>query len=250
MMNFYDLLIIYLACGAPLGVYYYFQNRRAGNTHLLWLKTLINFLFWIPYAFQILSENKSFKNVFDFGENTDSDIEKKIIPLRKELETAIVRNIPQLSVFEAREILERYTGLTIACQAEENFVHSENEFYNITNHKNPHLAAICAARRNRERLFFHQTESRKDFLNLARESENKNLLQQTIEFAILLKDSEAQNALEKMFADDGQIENSERVKDTEIDLWKSETRKPRHINQTASARLKLSPTTMNLRSKD
>lgn len=249
-MNFYDLLIIYLACGAPLGVYYYLQNRRAGNIELLGLKTLVNFLFWIPFAFQILSENISFKSIFDFGEKTDSDIERKIAPLRKELETAIAANIPQLSIFEVREILERYTGLTIACQSERNLVHSEIELYNVTSHKNPRLASICSARRNRERLFFHQTEARKDFLNLAQESENKNLLQQTIEFAILLKDSEAQNALEKMFAADGQIENSESVKDTELDLWKSEKRKPLHINQTASARLKISPTTMNLRSKD
>lgn len=249
-MNFYDLLIIYLAGGAPLGVYYYFQNRRAGNVELLWLKTLVNFLFWIPFAFKILSENKSFKSVFDFGKNTDSDIEKKIAPLRKDLETSIIKNIPQLSVFEVREILERYTGLTIAFQAEHNFLQIENDFFKVTAHKNPQLAAICAARRNRERLFFHQTEARNDFLQLAGSSENKNLQRQAIEFVILLKDSEAQNALEKMFSADGQIKNSESVKDTEIDLWKSETRKPLHINKTASSRLKLSPTTMNLRSKD
>ncbi len=263
-MSFYDLLIIYLACGAPLGVYYFFQNRRVANRNSLWLKTFVNFLFWIPFAFQILLENKIFgklfNNIFERRENTDSDIEKRIAPLGKSLETAIIKNIPQsaenipkFSVFEVREILERYTGLTLACQIEQKnsqIARTENEFYKIFAYKNGRLASICAARRNRERLFFHQTEARRDFLNLIGKPENENLQRQIIEFVEILKDFEAHNALEKMFTKRAQTEKSESVKTTEKVLWKSETRKPLPINQTASARLKLSPATMNLRAKD
>ncbi len=264
MMNFYDFLIIYLACGAPFGVYYFLQNRRVSNSKILRLKTFLNFLFWMPFAFQILLENKSlgrfFNKIFARRADTDSDIEKKLALLRKNLETPIIsqipqtaKNIPQLSVFEVREILERYTGLTLACQFEQKNSQSarvENEFYKIASPKNARLASICFARRNRERLFFHQTEARQDFLNLIGTSEDKNLRRQTIEFVILLKDFEAQTALEKMFAQTAQTEKTRSVQQTEKDLWKSETRKPLPINQTASARLKLSPATMNLRAKD
>lgn len=252
-MNINDWLIIYLACGAPFGVYFYLQNRRVLNTKSLWLKTVLVFFFWLPYAIRILFENRTFKYIFDKQTDLDSLLEKKLVPLRKNLETAIISiipqmpdNIPSVTIFEVREILERYTGLTLALQKEPDFSRTDNDLYKISKHQNARLAEICSARRNRQRLFFHQTEARRDFLNLVGATNDKKLFRQTIEFAKLLKDSEAQIALEKIT----QTANSESVKNTENDLWKSETHKPQPINQTASARLKLSPATMNLQSKD
>lgn len=263
-MNFNDLIIIYLACGAPLGVYYFLQHRRTANVKSLWLKTFVNFLFWMPFAFQLLLENKSlkklFRNIFDSNTVSDSTIEKRIAPLRKNLETSIIKNIPQtsenipsLSVFEVREVFDRYIGLTIARQIEDKnsqFDRMENDFYKISSHKNASLATICAARRNRQRLFFHQTEARQDFLSLINVTGNENFRRQIIEFVGLLEDTEAQIALEKIFARKAQTEKLSSVKDTEKDLWKSEIRKPLPINQLTSTRLKLSRTTMSLRAKD
>lgn len=252
-MNIYDWLIIYLACGAPFGVYYFFQNRRALKPKSIWLKTVLIFLFWLPFAIRLFLENRNLKNIFDKQGDLDSKIEKNLLPLRKNLETTIIslipqrdENIPSPTIFEIREILERYTGLTLSLQNEYNFLRSGNDFYKISNHKTPRLAEICSARRNRQRLFFHQTEARRDFLNLIGITNNKKLFRQTLEFVKLLKDSEAQAAIEKLV----QTATKESVKKTENDLWKSATHKPQTISQTASARLKLSPATMNLQSKD
>lgn len=263
-MNFNDLTIIYLACGAPLGVYYFLQHRRNTNRQSLWLKTFVNFLFWMPFAFRLLWQNKIFqklfRTVFDRQAVSDATIEKLIAPLRKQLETSIVNsipqnaeNIPQMSVFEIREIFDRYIGLTLACQIERENSQSdrtENKFYKISGHKNARLASICSARRNRQRLFFHQTEARRDFLNLINETNGEHFRKETIEFAKLLNDLEAKNALEKMFAPTAQTEKLSSVKDTEKDLWKSETHKPLAVSQSASTHLKLSARMMSLRAKD
>ncbi len=252
-MNIYDWLIIYLACGAPFAVYYFLQNRRVANSNSLWLKTVLVFSFWLPFAMRLLFENRTLRNIFDKQTDSDSTRDKQLAPLRKNLETAIISIIPHKrenilapTIFEVREILERYTGLTLALQTEPDFSRTDNEFYKISNHKNARLAEICSARRNRQRLFFHQTEARRDFLNLIGIANDKKLFRQTVQFAKLLKDSEAQIALEKL----AQTTTPESVKTTENDLWKSATHKPQPINQTASARLNLSPATMNLQSKD
>lgn len=260
-MNFNDLLIIYLACGAPFGVYYFLQNRRDANSKSLWLKTVVNFLFWLPLAFRLLWKNKSlqkvFRIIFDGNKTLDAEIEKRVAPIRKNLETTIIKsipksaeNIPQTSIFEIREVFDRYIGLTLACQIDRKNSQFDNEFYKIFAPTNSQLASICFARRNRQRLFFHQTEARRDFLNLISGADGANFQRQTIEFVRLLEDLTAQDALEKMFAQKAQTEKQPSVNNTEKDLWKSETRKPLPINQTASVRLKFSPATMNLRAKD
>jgi hypothetical protein len=263
-MNFNDLIIIYLACGAPFGVYYFLQNRHTNDYQTLWLKTVVNFIFWIPFALRILSENKALKklfgNIFDQQIGLDAENEKKTFMLRKNLETAIIRNIPQnknnipkLSVFEVREVLERYTGLTISCKSEKKnpqYSQEENEFYKISAHLNPKLASICIERRNRKRLSFHQTQARRDFLNLFGNSENNELLLQTLEFAKVLEDFDTVAELEKIISRKVQTKIPENVYDTENEIWKPVTHKPLAISQTTSAHLKLSPAKMNLRSKD
>ena len=54
-MNWNDLIIIYLACGAPFAVYYYLQNRNLNEKNYLYLKTLFRFLVWIPDAFRLVA---------------------------------------------------------------------------------------------------------------------------------------------------------------------------------------------------
>lgn len=263
-MNLFDALIIYLACGAPIGVYYFLQNRRIINSNFLWLKTSVVFLFWIPFAFQVLSKNnlleKLFKITFDKQIASDSKTDNKIALLRKTLETTIIeyipqnsQNIPKLSLFEVREIFDRYIGLTAACQIERKFSRYEgieNEFFQISKHKNADLATICFDRRNRKRLFFHQTQARRDFLNLVGILNSPDFYYRVIEFVKILEDFESIKILEKLTAQTVQIEKTKSVKNTEKEIWKSETRKPLHINQTTSANMKLNLTTMNLRGKD
>ena len=261
-MNLYDFLIIYLACGAPLGVYYFLQNRKTPKFENLWLKTFINFIFWPPFAYRILRENKISQNflnrVFGNKSSLDADAEKNIYEAQRRLEQIFFESRPKISLYEFRENVERYAGLTLAGQFENKKNQTERaefEIFRIAGNKNAKIAAACLERRNRERLSFHQTQARHDFLNvLAKLSDFQSdgfekLKAAATRFATLLNDAEAQTAIEKMFDGQTQTENVSSVKNAETELWKSETRKPL-LTRPISARLKAMSATTGLRSKD
>lgn len=260
-MNLFDFLIIYLACGAPLGVYYFLQNRKTPHFKRLRLKTSLTFIFWLPFAYRILLESKlrqiPFSKVFGRKPVLDANIEKNIHPIQKQLEKVFLESNLKLSIYEVREIFERYVGLTLTCQFEHKnsqTARTENEIFQIAKHKNAKLAAVCLHRRNRSRLVFHQTEARRDFLNLLSElfdsdSDREKLERSAIEFVTLLNDTEARDVIEKMFERETQTAESVRVKNTETAIWKSETQKP-ILTKPISTRLKALTATMNLRGKD
>jgi hypothetical protein len=260
-MNLYDFLIIYLACGAPLGVYYFLQNRKSPKTEQLWLKTLLNFIFWLPNAYRLLRQSEPLRNFFNNifgGKNAlDANIEKRIHPVQKRLEKIFLESKLKLSIYEVREILDRYVGLTLECQFEQTnsqTARTENEIFQISAHKNANLAEICLQRRNRKRLSFHQTEARRDFLNLLSQlsefdSENEQLKMAASEFVTLLKDEQARDAIEKMFGRETQTAEAPSVKNAETAIWKSETQKPL-LTKPISTRLKAMTAATSLRAKD
>lgn len=260
-MNLYDFLIIYLACGAPLGVYYFLQNRKTPEFKRLWLKTVLNFLFWMPFAYRVLLKSEilhnAFNNLFGKASALDANTEKNIYALRKLLEKIYLESNLKLSIYEVREILDRYAGLTLECQFEHinsQIARTENEIFNIAKHKNARLAEICLERRNRKRLLFHQTEARRDFLSFLgglfdSVAKIETLKSAAIDFATVLNDTEALKLIEEMFDAAAQIENAPNVKNAETEIWKSETHRPR-LTTHASARLKTLTATMNLRGKD
>ena len=260
-MNLYDFLIIYLACGAPLGVYYFLQNRKLPEFKRLRLKTVLIFLFWMPFACRVLRKSEFLQNAFNnlFGKASalDANTEKNIYALRKLLEKIYLESNLKLSIYEVREILDRYAGLTLECQFEHTnsqIARTENGIFNISRHKNARLAEICLERRNRKRLLFHQTEARRDFLSFLKElfdsaAEPETLKNAAIDFAAVLNDTEAQKAIEEIFDLSAQIGNAPNVKNAETEIWKSETQRPR-LTTPPSARLKTLTATMNLRGKD
>src|SRR5688572_2946946 len=89
-MNPNDFLIIYLACGAPFGVYYFFDKRNALPSNRLWLKTFLMVFFWIPFALKMLVINKKrtkgLKRVFAEQSVLDFDSDDKIFSIQKEFE--------------------------------------------------------------------------------------------------------------------------------------------------------------------
>jgi len=234
LMNPIDLFIIYLACGAPFGVYYFFQNRTPAKSKLLWCKTFLNFFFWIPFAFLLLRRSEIFRNLSLFVldklliKNPEQDL--NLHPTVKQIERVFLKSSLEISVYEFREIIERYIGLTIAGQKDAAQISdAETEFFHISRaeNKNIELGAICLNRRNRKRLFLHQTEARKDFLHLIAQllefnSDEKKVKHPAIELVIALKDLEARTKLEKMFARWLQTGNRFSVNETEKDLWKPE----------------------------
>ncbi len=226
-MNQTDFLIIYLACGAPFGVYYFLQNRRK-NTSLFWLKTIFTFVVWLPFGVRLFRK----KVTFDRSQSLMVNKEKSLNSIQKQIETILLETNLQISIYNFREIFERYIGLTLANSGEsKNTIETEKEIFRISKSSNTELAAICYHRRNRKRLFFHHTLARQDFLNIIAKIAELNSARNkfgslAVEFVKILDDTKAQKTLEKMFAETSQTDKQFAVQNSEKDLWKSERRNP------------------------
>ncbi len=253
VMNFFDLLIIYLTCGAPTAVYYFLQNRRAHNQPLLATKTFFVLVFWIPFllAFfvrQRLGRHHANKDLV--GELfSDSNLEKKVRAAKIDLEKMLFENNSN-SIYETRKTVDQY--LTFALLRRNDNLHyryaqSESEIFRIAGHKNLELAGICLQRRNEKKLNFHHTLARLEFLDLI--SGSASVAAPAIEFVSLLGDYETQAAIEKMFDLKIQGESTGDVISPERQLWNSKHRK-RGFTNTLSTRMKSMTASVNSRKND
>jgi len=256
-MNFFDFLIIYLACGAPVSVYFYFQNRRFYSKQL-WLKTILNFVFWIPFFVQIIlksrKQDKFPKSGFKSKINLDAKV-NRIQTLKREIEKILSGSDLEISIYEFREVFERFAGLTTASLSNKTKPYKhEREFFGIAGFQNQELSAGCLHRRNQKRLYFHQTEAERDFLQMiaaiaASINKPAELSRLTVEFVKLLNNPGAQMALIKIFDAELQTDRKNPVTDLEKDLWMPEIHKPQPVNQI-SMRLRAINKTAKLSAKD
>ncbi len=205
-MKISDLVVIYFSAGAPVAVYFYLQNRARSNQKNLWLETVLTLLFWIPSAVRFF-----FKGEFLRGDifpvrpieiSPRTEREDNLYRLQKRFEKIMQTSDWGCSIFEFRETLERYVGLTLA--SETSARDANEEFFSAAQCENPALAARCFERRNRQRLHFHKASARRDFLQtLARlsdaVSDERELAGYAREFVKTLNDREAEKAVAKIF---------------------------------------------------
>ncbi|MFN0279845.1 MAG: hypothetical protein ACKVRN_14800 [Pyrinomonadaceae bacterium] len=81
------------------------------------------------------------------------------------METIAFTGFSAHKVYEFREVFDCYTGLTMSSNGNRS-VNSFDALFRIAKHENRTLATACLDRRNRQRLSFHQTRARKDFIDL------------------------------------------------------------------------------------
>jgi hypothetical protein len=258
-MNLRDLLIIYLACGAPFGVYYFLQNRNRTETKILWLKTLLRFVFWIPFALQLVARTSFFTNLYNNGFDQTDELDLKqeleIEEIKKSFENNFSQNGLKISIFEFREIFDRYVGLSVEIQnADGEISPAGTELFQITEHPNNKLAEICLNRRNRKRLSFHQKLARRDFFEIFRQLFEKSfefqtLTDQAIRLAALLDDFEARSMFENLSKETLQTREKQNVRNLEGEIWNSEKQKP-HPEAKISTNLQVLTATANLSNKD
>jgi hypothetical protein len=258
-MNLRDLLIIYLACGAPFGVYYYLQNRNRTETKFLWLKSLLRFVVWIPFALQMVARTSLLTNLynngFDKSSESDAKRELEIEEIKKYFENIFSPETLSFSIYEFREIFDRYVGLSLEVQAENDEISpAESEIFRITNHGNKKLAEICLNRRNRKRFTFHQKLARRDFFEILhkfveKSAEPQNIFAHSAKLTALLKDFEAQKIIENLSKESLQTIAQQNVRITGEELWKSDKHKPLTDNKI-STNLQVLTATANLSNKD
>lgn len=256
-MNLIDLIIIYLTCGAPFGVYYFLQQKELFNSSKLWLNSILVTLFWIPYALRLFHSFVTTKFLkSQFAENTfsDSAFKDKIDEIEKKFAQILLEEKVDFSIFEFRETFQRFVGLTIVTK-DINYAslndETEHDLFSITNHQNGKLATKCLNRRNRLRLKAHQNLALKDFLQMLEkidsclvEKEKFRLL--AIDFVKLLDDVQTQIELNKVFQNSPQTVTGFPVKKMENEVWNPiETKQlpthKTHLNlPTLSARVMMS----------
>lgn len=227
-MTLTDFFIIYLACGAPFGVYYFSSHRRR---KFILLKSLVVALCWVFFAFRLLPKNIPAKAL-------DSEKEVGLEHIKRAMEQMFQNKSGNISLFEFRETLDRYAGLTLANQNKnETPTEKDHEFSSLANRKNDFLTAQCLNRRNRKLLSFHQTLARRDFLQMANVffesvADKKKLGDLLYEFVKLLDDAETLHEIGKIITQPAQSRKTFAVKPTENDLWKPERPRPMPANPT------------------
>ena len=163
-MNLFDAIIIYLACGAPFGVYY-FVNQRNRQNRVFFNPVLIT-LFWLPFALVLFQKYVTKKLPDSIFFKSEILGEQEIIETKNDLERVLLKNSFGISIFEIKEILERYVGLTSALENQAEQSEAGNHFFEIAGTKNSQLASKCYQRRNRKLLSYHQTLAGQDLLKL------------------------------------------------------------------------------------
>lgn len=157
-MNVTDLIILYLACGSPFGVYQ-ITKRTRGGLGVDWLRVIFSFLVWPAYAIALAT-----RRIFNSRERADTERRNRIEDIRVDLERLAFKGESIQMLFEFRDIFYRSTGLAQAVNVAS--VKSAYEIFEICGHPNKSLASRCLARRNREQLIFHTRKAESEFVEL------------------------------------------------------------------------------------
>jgi hypothetical protein len=195
-MTIVDIIILYFAIGLPFGVHFFLKNRFA---NLLWLKATVATLLWIPYSILLLHQRVTKVLI-------NSDFDHKFLLVskyQKNIELLLLKNKKDSSLFDFREVAERYIALTLNL-SEQNQTIGENkrEFFRMANTKNIELSAICLNRINATKLKNHQSNSRKDFLNFLKTISSKQSDREEIGInANLIAESLGDNDLVSLLAE-------------------------------------------------
>jgi hypothetical protein len=188
-MNLTDLIIIYLACGSPFAVYQ-ITNRQPAISATGWAVVGTAFLLWPAFVL-----SNADKQIFRGPKKSEASRHRQIEKIRFELERLIFSDSATASLFEFRDIFLRFTSLVEAARVETPDT-SAYDLFEISGHHNKVLASRCLTRRNREKLVFHQTLVRNEFVDLISHfagiaSERNEILRLAVELSDRLGDGAA-----------------------------------------------------------
>ncbi|MBK9527088.1 MAG: hypothetical protein IPO41_01895 [Acidobacteria bacterium] len=162
-MSLVELIIIYLACGAPFAVFK--ATSRNANASTKWLVFVSALLGWPVFAAMLIT-----RRVRTATDGHDPIIER----LRTQMETAAFPDNEIQGVFDFRETFYRFVGLSNAVNEPEPDKPG-TELFEIGGGGSSETAARCLARRNRIRLHRHYLKARREFMTSIAERADENL---------------------------------------------------------------------------
>jgi len=199
-MHIAELIIIYLAYGAPFGVYELSCSRKkptARELHLVAAK----FLFW-----PVLAASRLLRWFLRGRRPVPGRLENEIELLMEQLEKTAFGDRSASAILGFREVYARYTGLTLYLLSgvDGQYFHPIFEFRHDPETK---AAAACLYRRDREKVALHQRQARAEFLKMIGQlsgglPENDDLILSSVDVATLLQDLDCTNGLYSLLPDD------------------------------------------------
>jgi hypothetical protein len=212
-MTFTDLLIVYLAFGAPLAVYKYLQNRTAHRFRRILVSSL-TFAFWVPAAVEIgylYLTNANFSS--GFVSQRDLDADTKLSLMRESVSTEVIKLSRNSNPHDLRETVDRYVGLADAARNSSAQRAIDGGLFRAAGRKNDELGSICLMRRNLRRLERHHIQASADFVDLFEHLlDRPNIsvpLEKGIELARQLDDDKTVLKLRVLRPKKGEVWNSE-----------------------------------------
>ena len=174
-MSFLDFLILNFAIGAPFGALYFFNNRKSRSPMLLFVITIGVLVFWFFYAFSLIARswNKKINKTRVLKESAVQNPDKNgiVLNIQTDIEKLLAKYKSNVTIYEFREVAERYIGLTLTNQVpNDNTIATESrigvlEFSKTDDFK---IAAACVSRRNNELLSFHRNNARQELVDFLR----------------------------------------------------------------------------------
>ena len=156
-MTFINILIIYLACGSPFGVYQLTRVDAPRSSSEL-ITAAAAFILWPVFLIRFVIERLSSHGFVSQ--------KHRIEQIRAGLERSGLRDSDTASVFEFREAFYRYAGLAGAAADDKTMADPAGELIAISGRKLDTASSNCLSRRSREKVEFHLVQARNDFVEM------------------------------------------------------------------------------------
>lgn len=154
-MTLVDLLIVYLACGAPFAVYQA-TTRETGPRAVRAVRIVFALFFWPILAFILIKHRLA---RVSRGQDA-SELEK----IRSEIEARLFPDGSSSNVFEFRDAFYRCAGLEQA--GLEKPSKTSFEVFKVSGHPNPLLASRILARTNLRKIDDHKIRAQDEFADV------------------------------------------------------------------------------------
>ena len=181
-MSLVELIIVYLACGAPFAVFR--ATSRHSDSLSKWPVFVSALIGWPIFAAMLIT-----RRVQNVTAAPDVEIER----LRVQMETSAFPDNEIQGVFDFRETFYRFVGLSNAVNEPEPD-RPGTELFEIGG-GNSETSARCLARSNRIRLHRHYLKARREFMTSVAERDDKTLSLLASELAVHLGDPLARGEL-------------------------------------------------------
>ena len=199
-MQLGELIVIYLAYGAPFGVYDVIFCQKAlsiADAPIVAAK----FLFWpaivVSWIYKWFTRGGAYAGV---------DLKNQIDTIGNSLESLAFSDRSAVTILLFREVFTRYTGLTLMLMPGG----TDPKFHPLQDllcDEPSQVSAACFKRLDRQRMAFHQHLARKEFLDKISELSatspaGLDLILNSIELAVALNDLDFARALNGILPDD------------------------------------------------